>query len=95
LDVHHGQWPTFELGHGAYLVIAEGRPASAQDFPVPDFPVIAFAVENLEEAAEHLRCHGVELPRGIETGPGTRWFVFHDPAGNLVEFAQIDKSTQH
>jgi catechol-2,3-dioxygenase len=88
---HHDHPPAFDLGNDCFLVINEGGPASAQDLERSRFPSLAFAVQDLDEAVEHLQSHGVELPWGIETGPETRWFMFHDPAGNLIEFAQFDK----
>jgi hypothetical protein len=41
-------------------------------------------------AGEKLRSHGVEMPWRIEDRSGSRWVMFHDPAGNLIELAQID-----
>jgi hypothetical protein len=52
--------------------------------------VLAFAVNNLAEAIEHLESHNVELPWGVEVGITARWVKFYDPAGNLIEFAQFN-----
>lgn len=87
---HHDRHPAFEVGSGSYLVIVKGRPVPAQDTESPPFPSIAFAVEDLDAAVEHLLVHGVELPWGIETNSGTRWVKFRDPAGNLIELVQFD-----
>ena len=87
---HHGHRPTFDLGNGSYLIIVKGQPVPARNSESPHFPLIAFAVEELDRAVEHLEAHGVELPWGIQTGQDTRWVVFADPAGNLIEFAQFD-----
>jgi catechol-2,3-dioxygenase len=85
---HHGGRPHFEI-NGTYLTILKGRPVPAQD-PVPArFPILAFAIDNLEEAVERLRNHGVEMPWGIEQDNDSRWIMFHDPAGNLIEVAQF------
>jgi catechol-2,3-dioxygenase len=92
---NHGHWPTFDLGNGAHLVILHGQPAVAQGPDSPRFPVFAFAVEDLDEAVEHLKHHGVDLPWGIEVGPEARWVMFPDPAGNLIELAQLQRPTQH
>ena len=86
---HHGHRPAFELGNGCHLVIVQGQPV-AQDPQIPRFPVIAFAVEDLAQAVEQLRAHNVEMPWGIEAGSGARWVEFYDPAGNLVELAQLE-----
>ncbi len=87
---HHGHRPAFDLGNGSHLVIVKGQPVAVQDTERAHFPHIAFAVEDLDSAVEHLQAHGVELPRGVETNQKTRWIMFRDPAGNLVEFAQFN-----
>jgi hypothetical protein len=53
--------------------------------------VLAFAVNNLAEAIEHLESYNVELPWGVEAGATERWVKFYDPAGNLIEFVQFSK----
>jgi catechol 2,3-dioxygenase-like lactoylglutathione lyase family enzyme len=55
--------------------------------------VLAFAVPDLAAAVEHLRQHGVELPHAVETGAAGRWIKFYDPAGNLIEFVQLARSS--
>jgi glyoxylase I family protein len=85
---HHGPRPAFALGHGCHLVIAPGQPARAADPEADHFPAIALRVADLDAAVEHLKQHGVDLPWGIEAKVGTRWVIFADPAGNLVELAE-------
>jgi len=85
----HGHMPAFDLGGGAHLVIAKGQPCPPRHAERPHFPAIAFAVHDLDQAIEHLESCGVELPWGIQAGQDTRWAVFRDPAGNLVELAQL------
>ncbi len=85
---HHHDRPHFDL-EGSYLTIIKGRPVPAQDAEPSRFPLIAFAVEDLDVAVERLRAHDVELPWGIEEDAHSRWVMFHDPAGNLVELAQL------
>jgi len=88
---HHGDRPHFDLG-GVYLVILKGRPVPPLD-PVPArFPIIAFAVHDLDAAIDHLRAHHVELPWGIEEDADSRWVMFYDPAGNLIELAHFKRS---
>jgi catechol-2,3-dioxygenase len=86
----HGARPHFDLG-GALLVILKGRsvaPFATPLDPVPArFPLIAFAVDDLDVAVDHLRAHQVDLPWGIEEDADSRWVMFHDPAGNLIELA--------
>jgi len=85
---HHNHRPAFKLD-SLYLVIVEGSPAPAQDSESSRFPSLAFAVEDLDEAIEHLQTHNVDLPWGIEASQDGRWVMFHDPAGNLLEFVQF------
>ena len=87
---HHGQRPAFDLGTGTHLVILRGQPVAAKDPELPLFPLVAFAIEDLDRAVDTLEAHGVELLSGIQTGQDTRWVVFRDPAGNLIELAQFD-----
>jgi catechol 2,3-dioxygenase-like lactoylglutathione lyase family enzyme len=87
LSHHHGQ-PHFDLD-GSFLTILKGRPVPAQDAEPSRFPLIAFAVNDLEAAVARLRAHDVELPWGIEGDARSRWVMFHDPAGNLVELVQF------
>jgi len=85
---HHGVRPHFDLG-GIYLAILKGRPVPAQD-PTPiRFPIVAFAVDDLDAAVDQLRAHNVELPWGIEEDTDSRWVMFRDPAGNLIELAHF------
>lgn len=92
---HHDHRPAFDLGNGSHLVIIKGKPIPARSSESPDFPLIAFAVEDLEGAIEHLDTHGVELPWGVETSEGARWVKFRDPGGNLIEFVQFREPIQH
>ena len=90
LETHHHDRPHFDLG-GAYLTILAGKPVPPSD-PIPArFPVIAFVVDDLDAAVDRLRTHHVELPWGVEAGADSRWVMFHDPAGNLVELAQLKR----
>lgn len=84
LSHHNFSRPHFKVGD-AYLTILKGKPQPAVD-PEPDrFPLFAFRVDDLDNAVERLQAHGVDLPWGIEGHEGSRWVMFHDPAGNLIE----------
>jgi len=85
---HAHEQPHFDVG-GCYLTILEGRPVPAQDAAPNRFPLIALAVDDLDGAEQNLRLHGVELPWGIEADSNSRWVMFHDTAGNLVELVQF------
>ena len=91
---HHGGQPHFDLG-GIYLVILKGRPIPAQNPMPPRFPLIAFAVKDLDAAVDQLRAHHVELPWGVEEDANSRWAMFHDPAGNLIELVQFKHAATH
>jgi catechol-2,3-dioxygenase len=88
---HHGHQPAFDLGNRQFLVIVEttdNPPTGSKD--TPRFPVLAFAVDNLEEAVNNLQSHQVEMPWGIESNPQNRWVMFYDPGGNLIELAEFN-----
>ncbi len=86
LLMHDQHRPHFDLG-GIYLVILQGRPIPPRD-PVPArFPIVAFAVDDLDVTVEHLRAQHVDLPWGVEEDADSRWVMLHDPAGNLIELA--------
>ena len=89
----HLERPHFDLG-GSYLAILKGRPVPAQDAEPSRFPLIAFAVKDLDAAVARLRAHDVALPWGIEKDAHSRWVRFHDPAGNLVELVQFEHTPQ-
>ncbi|MGD2039499.1 MAG: VOC family protein [Anaerolineae bacterium] len=89
---HHDHPPAFDLGSGQYLAIVEGQPAFAQEPARSRFPVLAFSVRDLDEAVQHLQNHNIELVAGIETGASQRWIRFYDPAGNLIELVQFDRT---
>jgi catechol 2,3-dioxygenase-like lactoylglutathione lyase family enzyme len=88
LASHHGGRPHFEAG-GVLLVILKGRPSPAQEAEPERFPLLAFGVDDLEAAVERLRRHNVALPWGIEVDSHSRWAMFHDPAGNLIELVEF------
>lgn len=88
---HEGHRPHFDLD-GTYLVILKGQPTPIQETSQTRFPVLAFAVEDLDEAIARLRQHGVELPWGVEHNSTNRWVMFHDPAGNLIEFVEFGQT---
>jgi catechol 2,3-dioxygenase-like lactoylglutathione lyase family enzyme len=90
---HSHERPHFDL-QGSYLTILKGRPIPAQDAEPARFPLIAFAVKDLDAAVERLRVFDVELPWGIEQDAHSRWVMFHDPAGNLVELVQFQHATE-
>jgi catechol 2,3-dioxygenase-like lactoylglutathione lyase family enzyme len=81
---HHGGRPHFKVDQ-TYLTILKGKPHPAEDSEPTRFPLFAFRVDDLDEAVKRLQAHGVELPWGVEEGYDSRWVMFHDPAGNLIE----------
>jgi len=85
---HHGDRPHFDLGD-VYLVLVQGKPAVREEGSHNHFPVLAFAVNNLDESIAELRNHHVDLPWDVVDGTETRWIMFHDPAGNLIELVEL------
>jgi catechol 2,3-dioxygenase-like lactoylglutathione lyase family enzyme len=84
LAAHHGGRPHFEVG-GAYLVIVPGRPRPAEANEAARFPEIALAVAGFQASVDRLTAAHVSMPWGIEGDSASKWVMFHDPAGNLVE----------
>ena len=84
LPHHHAGRPHFNVG-GVYLTILKGKPNPAEDADPSRFPLFAFRVNDLDAAVERLQAHRVELLWGIEERDNSRWVMFHDPAGNLIE----------
>lgn len=88
LPHHHGDRPHFKVGD-TFLTILKGKPIAAENSTPERFPLFALRVDDLDATAERLQTHGVDLPWGIEEGQGSRWIMFYDPAGNLIELASI------
>jgi len=81
---HDKHRPHFRVGDG-YLTILQGKPQAALDSYPERFPIFAFRVADLDEAVARLDTHNVDMPWGIEGDEESRWVMFHDPAGNLLE----------
>ena len=86
--------PHFDFG-GGYLTILPGQPYKVQDSKPSRFPVIAFAVDDLHEIIHQLKSHDVEMPWGFEEDSDSRWVMFYDPGGNLIEFAMMGIKKHH
>lgn len=78
----HMDPPHFEVG-SAYLAILKGKSVVAQDAEI--FPRIALTVDDLDAAIARLKAHQVELLKGVEEDPVSRWVFIRDPGGNLIE----------
>ena len=85
---HHSDRPHFDLG-GYYLVLLQGKSKGIENAIPSRFPVLAFVVENLDEAIQRLKSHTIELPWGIEEDASSRWVMFQDPSMNIVEFVEF------
>lgn len=88
---HHEKQPAFVVGDGVHLMIRKGTPIPIED--TVTFPIVAFQVDDLNEAIQHLQIHGVELTTKIITNPSTSYVMFRDPAGNLLEIAELSTGT--
>lgn len=85
LDVHHvAGRPHFRIGD-TFLTILKGTPRPPEDPQPARFPLFAFKVDDLDAALARLKAHNVEMPWGIEGYDDSRWVMFYDPAGNLIE----------
>ena len=42
-----------------------------------------------------LRTHGVDLPWGVESNASSRWVMFRDPEGNLIEMVEFKRMEPH
>jgi catechol 2,3-dioxygenase-like lactoylglutathione lyase family enzyme len=79
--------PHLDLG-GTYLTIIRGEPRPAQNSTPARFPLLAFRVQSLEDTIVRLRSAAVEMPWGIEGEGRTRYVMFKDPAGNIMEVVE-------
>ena len=86
--------PHFDLD-GTYLTIVQGKPVDAQNSSPVRFPLLAFAVPDLDEAVARLREHRVALPWGVGHDRRSRWVMFRDPGGNLVELVEPGEGHTH
>ena len=84
VEHHHDARPHFKVGD-AYLVILKGKPNTAENREPSRFPLFAFEVQDLDAAVERLDAHNINMPWGIEGSGSSRWVMFHDPGGNLIE----------
>lgn len=85
---HHHDLPHFDMG-GSSLVILKGESLKPLN-PEPErFPILAFAVEDLEHEINRLRKFGIDFPWDVEVGPGSRFVMFEDPGGNLIEYVEF------
>ena len=80
----------FDVG-GVTLTIVRGRPLDAISPMQSHFPEVVFAVQDLDAAIRRLKEAGVELPRGVGRDAHSRWVMFRDPGGNLVELLEEEE----
>ena len=81
----------FKLGHNQYLFIIKGQPSAPTKSAIKNFPVVAFRVEDIDKTFEMLSAHGIKTLNGIESDDWSRWVLLYDPAGNLIELAELTK----
>lgn len=86
--------PHFDFG-GGYLVLLPGKPLGVENSIPPRFPVLAFAVDDLHEFVHQLKMYKVEMPWGVERDDDSRWVMFNDPCGNLIEVAMFGVNNHH
>jgi len=87
---HHADNRIYFDLDGCVLTIVPGRLALPPD-PESLFPVVTFSVPQLDKAVDTLCLNGVDLPWGVDKNSASRWMMFHDPTGNLVELVELKK----
>jgi predicted enzyme related to lactoylglutathione lyase len=87
---HHSGRLHFDI-NGVYLALIKGRTLPAQNSEPLRFPLFAISVDDLDARVDRLEKHGILMPWGIETNETSRWIMFQDPAGNLIELVQFNK----
>jgi catechol-2,3-dioxygenase len=88
LLTQHGVRPHFRVGD-TYLVILQGTPVAAKNSVPERFPILALRVDSLDAALERLHAYQIAIPWGIETDGHSRWVMFYDTGGNLIELVQF------
>jgi catechol-2,3-dioxygenase len=84
---HHSQRPHFRLGETLLTIMQSEKPVTQEGQNVR-FPALALRVANLDTAISELAHHGVAMPWGVEEDADSRWVMFRDPAGNLIELME-------
>ncbi len=76
---------------GTFIVIMEGNLEQPRD-PKRRWPMFALSVPDLDKSVKKITDTGVEFPWGIEEygtpNPSSRYVMFYDPAGNLIELVE-------
>ena len=80
--------PTAFNVDGTFLVIMEGV-LEIKDTKRSRWPLFALQVQDIDTTVTKLREAHVDLPWGIEEDSNSRWIMFYDPSGNLIEIAQF------
>jgi len=75
------------VGDG-FLTILEGKPSPVKD--AEPFPLFALEVADLDAFVTKLQAFGVGISEGVQMGPRSRYIMFNDPAGNLIELVQFN-----
>ncbi len=86
-QAHHGAIPHFDIGN-ATLVILQGTPSPVKESKPDRFPIIALTIENFKVVIDRLVAQQIVFPWGIESDGQTRWVMFYDPGGNLIELVE-------
>jgi len=85
---HAGGRPHFDV-NGIYLTILKGVPTPAKNSEPDRFPLFTLSVDGLDAMVKRLENLHLEMPWGIESNADSRWVMFHDPGGNLIELVQF------
>lgn len=80
----HGHMPNFTIGN-MRLVLMRGTPAHIQDSQRNPWPIFAYEVPNYAEIEARIVAAGMPILERSPDGDHSRWFMFPDPAGNILE----------
>ena len=83
-DDHHGHMPNLKVGDIS-LVLMPGTPQPPKNPGREPWPIFAFAVPNYAEIEQRLTEANVPILERSPAGKPHQWFMFPDPAGNILE----------
>jgi catechol 2,3-dioxygenase-like lactoylglutathione lyase family enzyme len=81
---HHGQTPNLSVGHMS-LVLMSGQPQPVQDTSRKYWPIFAWSSNEYAAIKADLQAQDVAILEESPAGQPHEWFMFADPAGNILE----------
>jgi lactoylglutathione lyase len=91
-----GEFAFFDDGKGHLFELWPlGVPSASPKTPAQQSLKVSFRVGNLDEAVAELKGRGVQFVGDIGEKDGTRWAIFVDPEGNLLELKQLPEQSNY